>query len=92
MKVIPQLPPNSAQYVFSRPQNAHPALPVHLELVMRRYKHYQDEYGKPTDRVREIEHRHWIGSYATLELAQGAKAIHLAEHVTDNKLLPDRHA
>jgi hypothetical protein len=98
MKQLPKLPPRTNQYVFSRPHNAHPALPVHLEFVTRKYKHYEDSNGNPTERVREIENRHWLGSFSTIELALGARNQHHEGRLADEwfsnevKTLPDHHA
>lgn len=65
----------SAERVFfcTRPGNAHPALPVHLESEVR---------TRFSDGVRSIqpESRQWHGSFATPELALGRSAI-LAERI-----------
>lgn len=53
----------------SRPHNAYPKMPVHLENV-----HYQRLASGPLVPLRKKDgsaHRDWVGSFATEELAQG---------------------
>jgi hypothetical protein len=57
-------------YLQTRPVNAHPQLPVHLERVTSGHV-TEYEHGKPVRKFKE--HRHWLGSFATPELAKGCE-------------------